>query len=395
MSQVGIYRRGFLYVAGISGAAIAFPRWVRADERAAASEETLRFHTRTPNNAEPPLGKLVESWITPKETFYIRSHGPNPDIDEAAFSVSVEGMVRKPLKLAPGQIREQARQATVTATLTCAGNRRREHSEIKPVSGVPWGAGAIGNATWSGAILSEILKQAEMEEGARHVWFEGADRPEAHGEKIPFGGSIPLEKAMAMHGASPGALLAWKMNDAPLSLDHGFPVRTIVPGYIGARSVKWLTKIVVSDRPSPNHFVSEVYKLISEETPEQIAQADPIYKFPINAVIAVPDREEVIKPGKTKVQGYALPPGEPGRTIQRVELSADGGLTWREAKLDGQSSPFCWRLWSAELELNERTKELIVRAIDSSGQQQPQATPWNVKGYLFNAWHRRQIHVAG
>jgi sulfite oxidase len=93
------------------------------------------------------------------------------------------------------------------------------------------------------------------------------------------------------------------------------------------------------------------------------------------------------------VQGYSLPPGEPGRTIQRVELSADGGSTWKEAKLDEESSPFCWRLWSAELELNEKTKELIVRATDSRGQQQPQSTPWNVKGYLFNGWHKRQVHT--
>jgi sulfite oxidase len=393
MLRSSIHRRGFLHVAAASGVVFAIPRVLRADETNAPDSESLKFYTRSPNNAEPALGELVQAWITPEPQFYIRSHGPNPEIDEASFTLSIEGMVRKPIKLSLGELRERAAEATVTATLTCAGNRRREHSETKPVSGVPWDAGAIGNATWSGALLAELLKQAELEEGARHVWFEGADRPEVHGEKVPFGGSIPLEKAMAMHGKTPGALVAWKMNDAPLTPDHGFPLRTIVPGYIGARSVKWLTKIVVSDRPSPNHFVAEAYKLIREDTPEEIAQADPIYKYPINTVIAFPDREDVIKPGKTTVRGYALPPGEPGRTIDRVELSTDGGGAWRQAKLGEQSSPFCWRLWSAELDLNDKTKELIVRATDSSGQQQPQSTPWNVKGYLFNGWHKRQIHV--
>jgi sulfite oxidase len=393
MSRVALNRRGFLQAAGAAGACVVVPRWLRSEEKPAYAGEKLHYYTQSPNNAEPPLALLVQSWISPAPHFYIRSHGPNPEIDESSFTLSIEGMVRKPLRLSIGQVRDRSSQATVTATLTCAGNRRREHSETKPVSGVPWDAGAIGNATWTGVPLAEILKQAEVEEGACHVWFEGADRPEAHGEKIPFGGSIPLEKAMAAHGKTPGALLAWKMNNEPLTPDHGFPLRTIVPGYIGARSVKWVTKTVVSDKPSPNHFVAEAYKLISEETPEQIAQAEPIYQYPINSALAVPNREDVLKPGKTQVQGYSLPPGEPGRTIQRVELSADGGSTWKEAKLDEESSPFCWRLWSAELELNEKTKELIVRATDSRGQQQPQSTPWNVKGYLFNGWHKRQVHT--
>jgi sulfite oxidase len=392
MQRDAFHRRRFLHAAGAAGALVAFPRLLLSQEKPAVAGE-LHYHTQSPNNAEPPLALLAQSWITPAPHFYIRSHGPNPQIDEASFTVTVEGMVRKELKLSLGQIRDASSQATVTATLTCAGNRRREHSQTKPVGGVPWDAGAIGNATWHGVPLSEILKQAEVEEGARHVWFEGLDRPEAHGKKVPFGGSIPIEKAMASHGKTPGALLAWRMNDAPLRPDHGFPLRAIVPGYIGARSVKWLTKIVVGDRPSPNHFVAEAYKLIDEDSPEQIAQAEPIYRYPINSAIAVPDREEVVKPGKTQVQGYALPPGEPGRTIERVELSADGGRTWKEAQLHEESSPFCWRLWSAELELNEKTKTLTVRAADSTGQQQPQSTPWNVKGYLYNGWHERQIRV--
>jgi sulfite oxidase len=382
-------RRSFLQSVGASGAVIVLSRLAVARERESGGE--LHFHSRSPNNAEPHLAKLDDVWITPVEHFYIRSHGPNPEIDEAAFTVSVEGMVRKPLTLKVGQIREQFPQQTVTATLTCAGNRRDEHSATKPVAGVPWGPGAIGNATWGGVTLADILRRAELAEGAGHVWFDGADEVVAHGEKMPFGGSIPLEKAMSRRDDIPGCLVAWQMNGEALQPDHGFPVRTVVPGYIGARSVKWLRRIVVSDRPSPNHFVAEAYKLLDEETPEKQAQAEPIYQYPINAAICEPADGAKADSRKITVSGYALAPGEAGRTIRRVEVSMDDGKTWREARLEEHSAPYCWRLWSAEVELSAGAATLVVRATDSTGQAQPPTTPWNVKGYLYNGWHKRKV----
>ncbi|MBW3598831.1 MAG: molybdopterin-dependent oxidoreductase [Planctomycetes bacterium] len=382
-------RRLFLSGAAASAAAVALPRFVAARDVEAAKKE-LRYHQRSPDNAEPALPDLVQSWITPREHFYVRSHAPNPEIDEKTFAVSVEGMVRKPRKFSLGELREGLPQATATATMTCAGNRRSEHSETKPVSGVPWGPGAIGNAVWGGVPLAEILKRVELQDGAKHVWFESVDHVEGHG---PFGGSIPLEKAMAVHSKTPGCLVAWRMNEAPLSPDHGFPVRTVVPGYIGARSVKWLGKIVVSDRPSPNHYVADAYKIVTEATPEQFAAAQPIYQYPINGALCIPPADAKVEPGRLTVRGYALPSGNPGCTIERVEISTDGGRTWRDANLGDKSSPFCWRLWSAEATLKPGETTLVVRATDTRGRTQPQQTPWNAKGYLYNAWHKRQVQV--
>lgn len=387
-------RRAFLHAAAASGLALGSPRLLLGREGAAATAKDLIYHQRSPNNAEPALPDLVESWITPLKHFYVRSHGPNPQIVEEGFTISVEGRVRKPTRLSLAQIRESFPQARVTATMTCAGNRRNEHSQTKPVAGVPWGAGAVGNAVWGGVPLAEILKRAELLEGARHVWFEGVDQVDVHGEKSPFGGSIPLDKALAAHGTTPGCLVAWQMNGAPLPPDHGFPVRTVVPGYIGARSVKWLGKIVVSDRPSPNHFVADAYKVITEETPEQLRANEPIYQYPINSVICVPPEGAQIKAGGVLVQGYSLAAGAPGRTVERVELSTDGAQTWRNVRLDKDSAPFCWRLWSATVKLEPEMTTLLVRATDSAGQTQPQATPWNLKGYLYNGWHKRQVKVA-
>src|SRR5262249_8853891 len=153
-----------------------------------------------------------------------------------------------------------------TVTLTCAGNRRSEFQGPK-IAGVPWGPGAIGNAAWSGISLAALLRRAGIREGAKHVWFEGADEIVDKSDTYPFGGSIPLDKALAGDDRAPAALLATKMNDKPLTAEHGFPLRGVVPGFIGARSVKWLKTIVVSDRPSPNHYLAAAYKVIKEETP--------------------------------------------------------------------------------------------------------------------------------
>lgn len=357
----------------------------------AAEESRLLVHSKAPMNAEPLLPDLVRSWVTPVESFFIRSHGNTPEINADSFRVSVEGLVETPLMLSLAEL-GRFEQHAVTATLTCAGNRRSEHSRIKPVKGVQWREGAIGNAKWSGARLSDVLKKGGVRESAKHVWFEGLDSVEDGGKTFAFGGSIPLEKALLDRDVAPGALLATTMNDKPLTADHGFPVRMVVPGYIGARSVKWLSKIVVSDRPSPNHFVADVYKLVDEGTLLEVAESGPIYRMPLNSAICTPTAGAALKPGRVDVAGYALPPGVPGVSIRKVEVSADAGRSWTEAKLTSMASEFCWQLWSAEISVNSATKELIVRAIDSRGEVQPETVRWNAKGYLFNAWHHVPVN---
>jgi sulfite oxidase len=257
---------------------------------------------------------------------------------------------------------------------------------------VQWDAGAIGNARWTGASLADVLRSLEIKEGARHVWFEGHDPiQEKDGSVAPFGGSIPLEKALAGDGA---ALVVHAMNDEPLTPEHGFPLRMVVPGYIGARSVKWLTKITVSDQPSPNHYVAEAYKLIQTESKEEVAAAKPIYEFPVNAAICSPASGTKLKAGKTTLSGYALASGEAGCTIAKVEVSRDGGRNWTDAKLAGNSRPFAWQLWTTEIELAAGKQELVVRATDSRGKRMPERGQWNLKGYLYNGWHRISVEVA-
>jgi sulfite oxidase len=305
----------------------------------------------------------------------------------------VEGLVEKPLTLSLAQLREMFPARGAVATLTCAGNRREEHSRIKPADGLQWGSGAIGNARWSGVALADVLKAAGVREGARHVWFESLDKIKRGDGVIPFGASIPLDRAMRV-GKGADALIAHTMNEQPLPVDHGFPLRMVVPGYIGARSVKWLARIIVSDRPSDNHYVSRAYKLVTETTDAAWSAAEPILEFPINSVICRPQGGAKAKPGKLAVAGYALPPGS-GRTLNRVELSTDGGKTWLSAEISSQNRAYCWCLWRAEVPIAEGTNKLLVRAVDSRGDAQPEQIDWNANGYLHNAWHELVVRGEG
>lgn len=356
-----------------------------------AEEKDLVFRTTDPRNAEPALNKLIASWITPTSKFYVRSHAPNPKIDEDTFRLKVEGMVNQPLSLSMKQLKGM-QATTITATLTCAGNRRVEFNKEGKVGGVQWESGAIGNATWSGVALSKVLNLAGVQEGTRHVWFEGLDQIPKGGKVIPFGASVPIEKAMTSKGEV-GTLLAYNMNGEKLLPDHGFPLRTLVPGYIGARSVKWLGKIVVSDRTSPNHYLATAYKLVKKTDAIDWQEAGPIYRYLINAAVGSHEAGVKLKAGEVDLGGYVLPSGILGARIKRVLVSTDDQKKWVPAELTGEDADYCWQLWKAKLNVTKATREIVVRAQDSAGGFMPPRVPWNAKGYLQNSWFRLPVEV--
>lgn len=379
-------RRRLLKLLAASGLSMA-AGWPR--EGCAAGQPIV--HSANPLNTEPPLAELVASPLTPVETWFVRNHGPTPQIAKADFRLQIEGLVRTPRTFTVDELAKRFRARTLEATLTCAGNRRQELSQIRPVAGVAWDAGAISHGLFGGMALREVLQAAELLPEARHVWLEGLDPvQEADGSQAPFGGSIPLEKAMAQELP---ALLAHTMNGQPLTPEHGFPLRAVVPGYIGARSVKWLARIVVSDRPSPNRYVAVAYKVVQSDDPQEAASAEPIYAMPVNAAICLPARGARLAAGKVRVAGYALPSGLEGAVVTSVELSVDGGRTWQPVQRHGASRPAVWQLWSWEGNLPPGRHELAVRASDSRGQQMPREGSWNFRGYLFNAWHRVSVEL--
>lgn len=368
------------------------PQWLAAQQ--VPPDHQLIVRTETPLNAEPSLDKLLEHWITPTAAFFIRNHGTAPKIDAKGYKLTIDGLVEKPLTLGLSELTEQFGLHSVTATLTCSGNRRTEFNRVKKVPGVQWDAGAIGNAEWRGSRLSDVLKKAGIKPGAKHVWFEGLDEITEKGETFPFGGSIPLEKALADTPAAPGCLLATMMNGKPLTTEHGYPLRTIVPGFIGARSVKWLSKITVSDQPSPNHYLAHAYKVITEDTPAAVDAAPPIYEYPLNSIICSPAPNAMVSGERLTVRGVALSSGRTGTRIKTVEVSADGGSTWQSTRITSPIRDFCWLHWSVEVPLTPQTQSLLVRAVTTDDESQPQETPWNMKGYQYNGWHKVDLKVS-
>jgi sulfite oxidase len=387
---VSITRRRFLEAAGLGSLAAAWGCAARPLRGPSSDDVTgLVARQAEPYNAEPPLPRLVESWLTPVRSFYVRRHGSVPAVDPEEYALEVLGEVERPLRLTRGDL-EALSGAEVVATLQCAGNRRSEHGRTRKVGGVQWDAGAIGNARWGGAPLGGILRRAGVKAGARHVSFTSLDACATPGGKVPFGASIPIEKAMA-----PETLVALAMNGEALTAEHGYPARTIVPGVIGARSVKWLGTITVEARPSRSFFQARDYKLFGPEVTAETADwesAPAMAEMPVNSAICSPAAGESVRAGTLAVRGYALAPS--GRAVARVEVSADGGKRWSEARLAGASGPFAWRFWEADVAVETGAAVLAVRATDSAGGVQPETATWNFKGYLYNGWHRIAVTAA-
>lgn len=364
-------------------------RWQVAAQDLVTLPDGKQLIVRTPQplNAEPALHRLSENWITPLESFFIRSHGNVPSLEVSAHRLSIEGLVERPLTLTVAELLDRFPQVDQTATLTCAGNRRDEFAPPK-VSGVPWNAGAIGNARWGGIPLRSVLEACGLRPEARHVWFEGADQITDHGKTFPFGGSIPLERALSGNDLAGLPLLATQMNDRPLTPSHGAPLRMVIPGFIGARSVKWLTRLVVSDRPSPNHYQADTYKLITTDSPAELTAAPPLHEYVLNSVIAVPEAGLQARGEQVTVRGFALAGGSPGTVLRKVEVSSDDGQTWTTARIVSPTREYCWALWQVTVPVLPSSHGICVRATDSTGQMQPREMVRNLKGYQYNAWHR-------
>ena len=349
---------------------------------------TMVIRSEDPLNAGAPLATLRQAFVTPQEYFFVRNHGTIPVVDAATYRLSITGMVEQPVEVSLEDLKAMP-ATTEVALLQCAGIRRDEMAQVKPIPHeLPWGADPIGNAQWRGVLLSTVLDKAGVQDGACHIAFQGLDEVWRYGEQVGFGGSIPLEKATDV-------LLAYEMNGETLPATHGFPLRVIVPGYIGARSVKWLSTIHAQASPSTNYFQSHAYKLFSPHITSRTVDwnnGEMLNELSLNAVICQPTEGAICQAGHLLVQGYAV--SQHGVPIERIELSYDEGKSWIGATLLEQQV-WSWCFWEVLLELPTGPCELIVRAWDVLRRTQPEAIEqvWNFKGYMNNAWHRVHIMV--
>jgi sulfite oxidase len=367
---------------------------VRTDGKQVAGmwgkREDMIVHEADPYNAEAPRAALAGRMLTPVEAFFSRNHGPIPLIDPQAWRLTVGGLVTRPLELSLEDLKSRYPARTLTATLQCAGNRRAGLIQVRDIPGEdPWGPGATSTAQWTGISLASVLESAGVRPGADHVAFEAPDVSQIADPPQPFGGSISLGKALAGE-----VMLAWEMNGQPLPAAHGAPARVVVPGYIGARSVKWVERMTVQDQPSGNYFQATAYRLLPAEADPKSAGAGDGFSLSavaVNADILRPDGHGILRAGPTEVTGYAYAGDDRG--IARVDVSADGGRNWQQAALHGQAGPWAWRHWRAFIDLPAGDTEITARAWDTAASLQPESPEhvWNPKGYANNSWARLRV----
>jgi len=349
--------------------------------------DDMIVHEPEPYNAEPPRGALAEAPLTPVSTFYSRNHGPIQHIDADSWRLRVDGLVERPVELSLTDLRGSYREVTLVATLQCAGNRRQGLIEVRDIAGEhPWGPAATATAEWTGVRLVDVLAAVGVKAEATDVAFDAPDVSELAEPPQGYGASIPLFKATGGE-----VLLAWAMNGESLTPAHRAPLRVVVPGYIGARSVKWIERITVQREPSTNYFQETAYRLLPPEGSPAPGVGVPLGAIAVNSEILVPDDGQRLPVGSTVIAGYALAGDD--RSIVRVDVSIDGGRFWRQADLADDLGPWAWRLWSLEGDLPLGNLEIVARAWDSSAALQPERPEhvWNPKGYVNNSWAR--VHV--
>ena len=337
-----------------------------------SSDDNLSLNTigENPYVGETPPNAL-DSWLTPNSLFYVRSQFNYPEINDEEWSLRVLGPKNskdfslEDIKAFP--------KHTLTVTLECAGNNR---ADLNPeVSGNQFNDGAVSNAVWSGTQLKTVLETINLDQDVIEILFEGADIGATSEGKDhePYLRSLPIE--LATH---PDTLLAYEMNGEALPIEHGYPVRLIVPGWYGMAHVKWLSKITTLTEPYYGYFQGEKYVLKYKDGTKR-----PVQEMQVKSTITSPNRNEAIQCCSSfYIKGHAWS----GRSdIEKVEISVDCGQTWNLATVHGPSESYSWQPWSYQW-TPQLTGEhrIISRATNKNGTQQPSESVWNELGYQVN-----------
>lgn len=333
-------------------------------------------------NAETPLDALI-TYITPNDLFFVRNHWIPMYPSLKIWSLTVDGEVEKPLVLKLADLKAMPR-TTVTCVLQCAGNGRSLHKPSVP--GVQWIAGAVGNARWTGVRVKDVLARAGLKAGARYLHGFGSDKPPQ--SVPPFQRSIEVEKVLE------DGILAFEMNGQPLPQPHGAPLRLVVPGWAGDHWMKWVVRLSPQADPQKGFYMDTAYRWPLKPGEPGVA-FKPEEMKPVTELFVKSNFTDVPKTAKlgtpVTLRGFAFS-GAPD--IAQVDVSDDGGQTWRAAVLDSQHDPYAWRLWSFRwAPTAPGAATLLARATDSKGAVQPKDAVWNQSGYLYNGWHSAAVEV--
>jgi sulfane dehydrogenase subunit SoxC len=331
--------------------------------------------------------EALRSAITPAGLHYLLIHFDVPLVDPATWQLELSGEVEWELALSLAELRRRP-AVDLTVTMECAGNGR---ARLEPhVVSQPWLAEAIGTARWTGAALRPLLDEAGVTDAAVDIVFEGLDRGIDGGEEQAYARSLRVDDP-----ALDDAVLAYDMNGSPLPPQHGFPLRLVVPGWYGMTNVKWLTRIVVANRPFDGYQQARAYRFRRDEDDP----GTPITRMLPRALLAPPGIPEFLTRERTvpfrvcTIEGRAWSGYTP---VERVEFSSDGGATWTDVTLDDDlGSAWAWRRWTAIWDPRAPGRYVLCcRATDGAGNVQPLEPTWNVGGYANNAVQRVAVNVA-
>ena len=347
----------------------------------------IRLSDRPPNY-ETPVSYLTGP-ITPNDAFFVRYHLADiPEIDPAKWRLTVSG-AGAPLTLSLDDLK-QFPSVEVTAVCQCAGLRRGLSDPH--VAGVEWGHGAVGCARWKGARLKVVLAKAGVPAGAVEVVMDGADGPVL--DKTPdFVKCLPLSKAL-----HDDTLLAYEMNGEPLPHFNGAPVRVIAPGWIATYWVKHVTDIRFTDKPFDGFWMQKAYRIPAGRFPtvdhfasQETATTAPIAEMMVNSLITTPGDRASLAKGRLAVSGLAW---DSGLGLDRVDVSTDGGLTWKAAELGEDLGRFAFRAFHLDVEAAPGTLTILSRASNKAGQSQTLKPIWNPAGYHNNAYSSVTVTLA-
>jgi len=327
----------------------------------------LILREKEPANLETPFDQ-VDSYITPTELFYIRSHFAAPKLEVASYELRVDGAVRSSFSLTYEELRAMPSETRV-ATLECAGNSRV--FLVPQVEGAQWELGAVGNAQWTGVPLPALLRRAGLEDDACEIVLEGADRGKPKEAPLPpgpisYARSLPRDKAM-----QPEVLISYRMNGRDLPLDHGYPVRAVVPGHYGMASVKWLTRIHAVREPFRGYWQTSDYGYWADLDGNPVRR--PLGEMKPKSEIARPCVYETLAPDRIYTICGAAWAGE--TAVTGIEVSMDGGGSWTDAVFVDPAVRHAWRRWRLDWRTPATTGRytLLARARDASGGTQPDA----------------------
>ncbi|CEG09015.1 TMAO/DMSO reductase [Afipia felis] len=352
-------------------------------------KRTMIVQTSRPPQLETPFSVFNESVITPNDAFFVRYHlaGIPLEIDPAKFTVDVKGKVDKPLKLSLADLKKMPSK-TIVAVTQCSGNSRA-FSDPR-VAGGQSGNGAMGNARWKGVPLKAVLEKAGVQAGAKQVVFGGLDGPVM--DTTP-----DFAKALDLDVATNGeVMLAYSMNGEDLPMLNGFPLRLVVPGYYGTYWVKHLNEITVIDKVYDNFWMKTAYRIPDNECacvePGTAPKATvPINRFTVRSFITSVQSGAKLKSGNITLRGIAF---DGGTGIKQVDVSTDGGKSWKAAKLGKDLGNYSFREWTLPVKLSAGVHELKVRATSNGGKVQPEKAVFNPAGYMRNVIETTSVTVA-